>query len=445
MTKDYGSSQLFTASPATGYEVDKWTLDGADIQTGGNTYTLSTITATHTVHVTFKIMTYTVTASYGTNGTVDPTGAMTKDYGSSQLFTASPATGYEVDKWTLDGADIQTGGNTYNLENITTIHTVTVTFSRIVFSISGYMVEIDGNTPVKDVLMSAGDTNTMTDANGYYELSVEYGWSGVITPEKEGYVFEPNSKTYDNVTQYYSDVNYTAALMTFKIAGYVLDSGNSSPISNASVSAENGGGPWTSKYGGGSSLTDASGYYEVIVDYNWSGKVTPAKYAYAFEPNGTSYENVNADTAGQNYAGTLLTFKISGCIRNECNVPIAGVMVSADNGGGQAMTDANGLYEVWVSYAWSGTVTPEKPHYTFNPAGLIYTGVLADQAGQNYAANNIYDLDCNGYIDLGDVSVICENWLNDAGGNICDFNADGIVNFIDYIEFANVWLTESGQ
>jgi hypothetical protein len=440
-TKDYGSSQLFTASPATGYEVDKWTLDGADIQTGGNTYTLSTITATHTVHVTFKIMTYTVTASYGTNGTVDPTGAMTKDYGSSQLFTASPATGYEVDKWTLDGADIQTGGNTYNLENITTIHTVTVTFSRIVFSISGYMVEIDGNTPVKDVLMSAGDTNTMTDANGYYELSVEYGWSGVITPEKEGYVFEPNSKTYDNVTQYYSDVNYTAALMTFKIAGYVLDSGNSSPISNASVSAENGGGPWTSKYGGGSSLTDASGYYEVIVDYNWSGKVTPAKYAYAFEPNGTSYENVNADTAGQNYAGTLLTFKISGCIRNECNVPIAGVMVSADNGGGQAMTDANGLYEVWVSYAWSGTVTPEKPHYTFNPAGLIYTGVLADQAGQNYAANNIYDLDCNGYIDLGDVSVICENWLITGSPTPIpgDFDADGTVDFADFAVFVSVW------
>ena len=140
--------------------------------------------------------------------------------------------GYEVDEWHVDGADVQTGGTTYTLSNITTTHTVAVTFSRIVFSISGYVVEIDGNTPVKDVLMSAGDTNTLTDANGYYELSVDYGWSGVITPEKEGYVFEPSSNTYNNVTQSYNDVNYTATLMTFKIAGYVLDSGNSTPISN---------------------------------------------------------------------------------------------------------------------------------------------------------------------------------------------------------------------
>ena len=432
---------MFTATANTGYTVDKWTVDGADAQTGGTTYTLSNITATHTVAVSFKIMTYTVSASAGTNGTVVP---LSEDvnYNGSQLFTATPDIGYEVNEWLVDGSGVQTGGNTYTLENVTTIHTVVVTFSRIVFSIFGYVVEIDGNTPVKDVLMSAGDTNTLTDTNGYYELSVGYGWSGVITPEKEGYVFEPNSSTYGNVTQDYNDVNYTAALMTFKIAGYVLDSGNSTPISNTSVSAENGGGSWTSKYGGGSSMTDSTGYYEVWVDYNWSGKVTPAKYAYAFEPNGTSYENVKADyTAGQDYAGTLLTFKITGYIMNKCNVPIRDVLVSADNGGGQAMTDANGLYEVWVSYAWSGTVTPEKLHYTFNPVGLSYAGVLVDQVEQNYTADNIYDLDCDGYIGLGDVGVMADNWLVTGSPTPIpgDFNADGTVNFVDFAVFGNVW------
>ena len=440
-TKDYGSSQLFTATPATGYEVDKWTLDGADAQTGGTTYTLNTITATHTIAVSFKIFTYTVTASTDANGSIDPMGDITKDYGSSQLFTATPTTGYEVDKWTLDGTDIQTGGTTYTLSNITTTHTVAVTFSRIVFSISGYVVEIDGNTPVKDVLMSIGDTNTLTDVNGYYELSADYGWSGVIAPEKEGYVFEPGSNTYNNITQSYNDVNYTATLMTFKIAGYVLDSGNSTPISNVSVSTENGGGPWTSKYGGSSSLTDSGGYYEVWVDYNWSGKVTLAKYAYAFEPNGISYEDVNADFAGQNYAGTLLTFKITGYITNKCNVPISDVLVSADNGGGQAMTDANGFYEVWVSYAWTGTVTLTKKHFTFIPGNGSYVDVLVDQAGQNYTADNIYDLDCDGYIDLGDVKVMCDNWLMTGSETPIpgDFDADGTVDFTDFAIFGNVW------
>ena len=107
---NYNGSQLFTATPDTGYEVDKWTVDGADVQTGGTTYTLSNITAAHTVAVSFKILTYTVTASAGANGSIDPTSAVV-NYGGSQLFTATPDTGYEVDKWTVDGADVQTGGN----------------------------------------------------------------------------------------------------------------------------------------------------------------------------------------------------------------------------------------------------------------------------------------------------------------------------------------------
>ncbi len=439
--KDYGSSQLFTAAPITGYAVDKWTVDGVDAQAGGTTYTLSNITATHTVVVSFKILTYTVTASADANGSITPTIAVI-NYNGSQLFTAAPMTGYAVDKWTLDGADIQAGGTTCTLSSITAAHTVAVTFSRIIFSISGYVAEIDGNTPVKDVLMSAGDANALTDANGYYELSVGYGWSGVIAPEKQGYVFEPNSDTYDNVTQSCNDVNYTATLMTFKIAGYMFDSANSSPISNTSVSAENGGGPWTSKYGGGSSLTDASGYYQVLVDYNWSGKITPAKYAYAFEPNSTSYEDVNADyTASQDYTGALLTYKIAGCITNKCNVPIKNVLVIADNAGGQAVTDANGFYEVWVSYAWTGTVTPAKKHFTFTPGNGSYAGVLVDQVGQNYTADNIYDLDCDGYIDLGDVKVMCDNWLTtDSKTTIPgDLDADVTVNLMDFVIFSSVW------
>lgn len=438
---NYEGSQLFTASPATDYEVDKWTLDGADIQTGGNTYTLSNITATHTVAVSFKITTCTVTTSAGANGTVTPLIAVV-NYNGSQLFTATPDIGYEVNEWFVDGSGVQTGGNTYTLSNITVAHTVAVTFSSIVFSISGYVVEIDGNTPVKDVLMSAGDTNTLTDANGYYEFSVGYGWSGVITPEKEGYVFEPNSDTYNNVTQDYNDVNYTAELMTFKITGYVLDFCNSSPISDTSVSAENGGGSWTSKYGGGSSLTDTAGYYEVWVDYNWSGKVTPAKYAYVFEPNGTSYEDVNADyTVGQDYAGTMLTFKMTGYITNKCGVPIRDVLVSADNGGGQATTDANGFYEVWVSYDWTGTLTPTKKHYTFESAGGIRVKVLVVRVGRDYTADNIYDLDCDGSIGLGDVGVMADNWLV-TGSELPipgDFDADETVNFADFAIFGSVW------
>jgi hypothetical protein len=48
------ANQIFTAAPSVGYTVDKWWLDGHAVRAGGASYTLSSITAAHTVDVTFK-------------------------------------------------------------------------------------------------------------------------------------------------------------------------------------------------------------------------------------------------------------------------------------------------------------------------------------------------------------------------------------------------------
>ena len=53
-TVNYGSSLTFTATPNSGYAVNTWSLDGTVIQTGGNTYTLTNITAGNTIRVTFS-------------------------------------------------------------------------------------------------------------------------------------------------------------------------------------------------------------------------------------------------------------------------------------------------------------------------------------------------------------------------------------------------------
>ncbi|MCX5633430.1 MAG: M6 family metalloprotease domain-containing protein [Phycisphaerae bacterium] len=311
-------------------------------------------------------------------------------------------------------------------------------------SISGYVMEPDVNTPVEGVQIDAnnnGGSTDITDVNGYYELTVAYGWSGTVIPSKTGYTFEPNGIDYNNVTTDQND-NYTAILDTFIIWGYAVDSGLI-PLDSVLVSPDNNGGPWTSKYyGGGSDTTDANGYYEVVVDYNWSGEVVPAKYAYIFEPNNIGYVNVTSDYNNQDYTGALLRFIISGHIKNSCNVPIADVLMDANNGGGQDTTDANGFYEVWVDYNWSGTVIPTRKNYTFNPYTREYAGVLNDQTDQDYSANNIYDLDCDGSIGFGDVGVISDNWLvtgeNIPGDIYKDEN--NIVNFLDLSMFAEVWL-----
>ena len=62
---------------------------------------------------------------------------------------------------------------------------------------------------------------------------------------------------------------------------------------------------------GGSAVTDGDGFYQITVNENWSGTVTPAKGAYRFTPEAWNYELVNADLTGRNYAA-VLTCTISG-------------------------------------------------------------------------------------------------------------------------------------
>ncbi len=223
----------------------------------------------------------------------------------------------------------------------------------------------------------------------------------------------------------------------YTISGYTLEPDGTTPIAGVLMDANSNVGNPDVNY----AVSDANGYYEVKVPYGWSGKVVPTKYAYGFEPNSRQYFNVNSNQSDQDYSGRLLTFAISGYIKNDCNVPIADVLVDANEGGGEAITDVNGFYEVWVDYNWSGTVTPTKKNYTFDPNWRPYTNVLDDMIDQNYTATNIFDLDCDGVIGLGDIGVFSDNWLvtgENVQGDIYK-DENNIVNFLDFSMFAKVW------
>ena len=78
LTKVYGSDQVFTATPIPDYQVDHWLVDSNVVQTGGTSFVLTDITADHTVTVQFKpiVYTYTITASAGDNGSINPSGGL---------------------------------------------------------------------------------------------------------------------------------------------------------------------------------------------------------------------------------------------------------------------------------------------------------------------------------------------------------------------------------
>lgn len=89
------------------------------------------------------IQQYTVTSSAGSNGLINPSGAQTVNSGASLTFTATPSAGYGVSQWLVDSNLVQTGGTNYQLTNITANHSVSVTFSTFISSVTTLALSIN--------------------------------------------------------------------------------------------------------------------------------------------------------------------------------------------------------------------------------------------------------------------------------------------------------------
>ncbi|GAH28106.1 unnamed protein product, partial [marine sediment metagenome] len=88
----------------------------------------------------------------------------------------------------------------------------------------------------------------------------------------------------------------------------------------------------------GTATTDSEGSYSHIVVEGWSGTATPSKTCYTFTPSSRTYPEVASDQSDQDYAGTMLTYTISGTIN--AAVPLSGVVM--DGLPGNPSTDASG-------------------------------------------------------------------------------------------------------
>jgi len=89
---------------------------------------------------------------------------------------------------------------------------------------------------------------------------------------------------------------------------------------------------------------------------------------------------------GNNSTSKLIQRKpsISGYVKTSDGKPIKGVTITFSNNGGSTITYSNGYYIKFVPYGWSGTVTPSKQGYTFNPTYRSYSNVTSKQTNQNY-------------------------------------------------------------
>ena len=77
-------------------------------------------------------------------------------------------------------------------------------------TISGYVRTADGaGIPAVTLSADNGGGSGVTNAIGYYSLTVLRGWSGRVTPAKSGYVFSPKHRDYASVVYNRTNRNYS--------------------------------------------------------------------------------------------------------------------------------------------------------------------------------------------------------------------------------------------
>ena len=132
-----GGSVTLTIAPSTGYVLASLTDNGTNVTAAvsSGSYTITDITANHTVVATFAAGTYTITAAASGHGTItDSSGSVS--YGGSVSFTMTPASGYTLTGLTDNGVAVSptqgpSGTFTYTITDVTANQTVDATFGPI--------------------------------------------------------------------------------------------------------------------------------------------------------------------------------------------------------------------------------------------------------------------------------------------------------------------------
>ena len=113
---------------------------------GSSFLSRGTVSITNIVYTVNYVVKHTITASAGSGGSISESGNIEIEDGSSKTFTFSANEGYVIDTVLVDGTDIGKV-NSYTFANVTSNHTLSVTFKIISATIT-----VTNNTGIQNIV-----------------------------------------------------------------------------------------------------------------------------------------------------------------------------------------------------------------------------------------------------------------------------------------------------
>ena len=169
---NYAGDQTFTIAPDSGYHITDVLVDTVS-QGAITTYNFTNVMEDHTISATFAMSTYSINATAGSNGVINPVGETAVIYGGSQEFIITPDAQYHVADVLVDSIS-QGSISSYTFTNVAADHTISATFAINTFTITASSGANGAVTPAGTTTVNYGSTPTynITPNTGYHVVDV---------------------------------------------------------------------------------------------------------------------------------------------------------------------------------------------------------------------------------------------------------------------------------
>ncbi len=200
-----GNSQTFTIAANSCYQIADVLVDGVSIG-AVSSYTFNNVTTAHTISATFSQLSYAITASPGSNGSITPAGGNSVACGGNQTFTIAANSCYQIADVVVDGASIG-AVSSYTFTNITAAHTISATFIQLSYTIAASAGNngIISSAGTNNIACGGSQTFTIT-ANSCYQIA-DVLVDGISVGAVSSYIFS-NVSTAHTISATFSQIKY---------------------------------------------------------------------------------------------------------------------------------------------------------------------------------------------------------------------------------------------
>jgi uncharacterized repeat protein (TIGR01451 family) len=258
------------------------------------------------------------------------------------------------------------------------------------YRIEGRIVDAKDNA-LTGVTVSVANKQTVSDANGYFSISISTAGSYEVTFEKSGYLSV--TKSFSVSDSYPLRSAGTIKIIDgYTVSGTVLDI-NKQGLVGVVVEVD-----------GQSAITGSDGRYSVGGISSYGGHtLTLSKGGNTISRSITISENQPFYNMYSLYL--VDNYVISGIVQNVFGNPQAGVRVEA--GGSYAITDAKGQYQIFVSKSGRYSVTIKQTGYKEIKTYAVTIGETSPSGtvGSAYAISTTDGYGIAGTVEFADSSV----------------------------------------